>query len=51
MTAENAGRQILSEAKIIQQKPEAFRDISETRKILADLLLKNIDKAENKAEK
>ena len=41
MTAEEAGRQILREAKIIQQKPETFRDISETRKILTDLLLKN----------
>lgn len=41
MTAEEAGRQILREAKIIQEKPETFRDISETRKILADLLLKN----------
>lgn len=60
MTAENAGRQILREAKIIQQKSETFRDISETRKILADLLLKNTQSGktektgktdENKAEK
>ena len=45
------------EAKIIQQKPETFRDISETRKILTDLLLKNTKqdnseiKTKNESEK
>ena len=40
MTAENAGKQILKEAQLVQKYPETFRNISETRLLLADIYFK-----------
>lgn len=40
MSAENAGRQILKEARIVQKNPETFKNISEARRVLTELFFK-----------